>query len=97
LVGLSLRSELIAPFGSAVRLRVGPELQWISFVNATLRDQGIDAGGMAIGLAGSLEADLGKTFRVALVYREIHSFLPASDSRFDDIERWLTARIGVQL
>jgi hypothetical protein len=96
MLGLLLRPELVVPLGSSVRVRIGPEAQWIFFVDAPLSELGAGSG-LAFGGQALIEADLGEVVRLSLVYREAHTFLPASDARYKDIERFLTARIGAQL
>jgi hypothetical protein len=96
MLGLQLRAELVAPLGETVRVRIGPETQWVAFVDSPLNDLGAGSG-LAFGGQASIEADVGEIVRVSLVYREARTFLPASDARYEDTERYLTARIGAEL
>jgi hypothetical protein len=94
--GPLLRAELILPLGDPVRLRFGPEAQWIVLVDGSMREEGACCGGIAIGGQGALEASVGPVFRVAFAYRESHAFVPFT-WRFKDVERFLTARIAGEL
>jgi hypothetical protein len=96
LAGPHLRAELWIRLGELVRLRIGPELQWIVLIDGAMRDQGACCQGVAAGGQGALEASIGPVFRVAFAYRETRSFVPAV-SRFQDVERMLTARFAGEL
>jgi hypothetical protein len=94
--GPQLRAELWLKLGALVRLRIGPEAQWIVLIDGPMRGQGACCQGVAVGGQGVLEASVGPIFRVAFAYRESHAFVPLA-SRFEDVERLLTARIAGEL
>lgn len=91
--GPQLRAELIIGLGDRVRLRVGPEAQWIVLIDPELRRQGACCSGLALGGQGAIEASVGEVLRIAFAYRESHAWVPGT-ARFEDAERFLTARIG---
>jgi len=90
--GPQLRAELWLQLGELVRLRLGPEVQWIVLIDGPMRNE----EGIAAGAQGALEATVGPLFRVAFAYRETRSFVPLAP-RFKDVERYLTARIAGEL
>jgi hypothetical protein len=94
--GPQLRAELWLKLGELVRLRIGPEAQWIVLIDGAMRGEGACCQGLAVGGQGLLEASVGPIFRVAFAYRESHAFVPLA-SRFEDVERMLTARIAGEL
>jgi hypothetical protein len=94
--GPQLRAELLLRLGELVRLRIGPELQWIVIVDGPMRAQGACCQGLAVGAQGVLEASVGPVFRVAFAYHESHAFVPL-DYRFNDVARYLTARVAGDL
>ncbi len=94
---VALRPELLLPLGDLVRLRVGPEAEWMMLITAALRSEGACCQGLAVGGRGSVEASVGRTIRIALAYGESHGFIPAGSWRFMDVERFLTARIAGEL
>jgi hypothetical protein len=94
--GPQLRTELWLKLGELVRLRIGPELQWIVLVDGAMRGEGACCQGLAVGGQGVLEASVGPVFRVAFAYRESRTFVPVV-SRFEGVERFLTARIAGEL
>jgi hypothetical protein len=72
-----------------VRLRIGPEAQWISAVGAELEQLGIASGGFGVGGAIALEVGLSAHWRVAVSYRELRSRLEASGAQsFEDATRF---------
>jgi hypothetical protein len=94
--GPQLRAELWLQLGELVRMRIGPELQWIALVDGVMSEHGACCQGVAIGGQGALEASVGPHFRVAFAYREAHGYVPL-DWRFKDVERFLTARLAGEL
>lgn len=90
---LFVRPELIVPLGDLISLRAGPELHWLLLTEAKLEREGATGAGYALGYQGAIQASVGTTFSVALAYHELHSVLPAA-ARFEDTERFLTARFG---
>ena len=94
--GPLLRAEFWLRLGELVRLRIGPEAQWIVIVDGPMRREGACCQGVAIGGQGVLEASVGPVFRVAFAYHESRAFVPL-DYRFEDVVRYLTARIAGDL
>jgi hypothetical protein len=95
--GLLGRVELRLPLGERVELRAGPEAQWIVVIDSSLRREGACCHGLALGGQAALETSIGSPLRVGLAYRESHAFVPATDWRFKDVERFLTLRIAGEL
>jgi len=95
LLGPQLRVELIWPLVESVRLRLGPELQWIIAVDHALRDEGVTSMGGAVGGELSVQVRLGKIFSLDLCYRESHAFASSTNSGpiFNDVERFMTLRL----
>ena len=60
-----------------VRLRVGPEVQWIAQVGQELMDRDVATHGLAVGGAAALELVLGRRWTVAATYRELRAFFLA--------------------
>ena len=94
--GPFLRVELQLPLASdRVRLRIGPEAQWIAQVGRELLDRGIRAGGLGAGGSATLELALARHWTVAASYRELRSWLDSSQaSSFVDVSRFVTARLS---
>jgi hypothetical protein len=90
---LFVRPELIVPLGDLISLRGGPQLHWLMLTEPALEREGATGSGYALGYQGAVQASVGSTFSVALAYHELHSVLPAA-ARFEDTERFLTARFG---
>jgi hypothetical protein len=99
LLGPQLRVDLVLPITPALRLRVGPEAQWIVGIDAALQDAGVAAQGGAVGGEARLQLELGPVFLIELAYRESHAFASTtrSDTLFEDVERFATARLGGRL
>jgi hypothetical protein len=99
LLGPQLRVELFWPIVERVRLRFGPELQWIVAVDNALRDQGVSQMGAAAGGEGSLQVKLSTVFSLELCYRESHAFASSTNTGpiFNDVERFLTLRLTGEL
>jgi hypothetical protein len=90
---LFLRPELIVPLGELITLRGGPELHWLVLIEPSLQREGACCSGYGIGMQAAVQASVGPTFSVALAYHQLHSVIPAA-ARFEDTERFLTARFG---
>lgn len=90
---LFVRPELIVPVGDQITLRGGPELHWLIIKEPSLAREGATGSGSALGFQAAIQASVGPTFSVALAYHELHSVIPAA-ARFEDTERFLTARFG---
>jgi hypothetical protein len=97
LVGAHLRAELSIGFGEALRLRLGPEVQWIFAIDRAILDAGITAMGIAVGGEAVLQIPLGRRLALEFAYRESHAFAPREGETgriFKDIERFATARLA---
>lgn len=92
--GPTARAELLVELGEIVELRAGPELQWIVLVSSSLREEEACCQGFAFGGQCAIEAAVGPHVAVALAYRQLHSLVPAPGMFFEDVERFLTARIA---
>jgi hypothetical protein len=94
--GPLLRAEATIHLGEVVRLRGGPEAQWIILISPSLSDEGACCQGLGLAGQAALEADLGEYLRVALAYREGRSSIPLS-ALFKDVERLLVVRLSGEL
>jgi hypothetical protein len=90
---LFVRPELIVPLGELITLRGGPQLHWLVLTEPSLQREGATGSGYGIGMQAAVQANVGSTFSVALAYHQLHSVIPAA-ARFEDTERFLTARFG---
>lgn len=90
---LFVRPELIVPLGELITLRGGPELHWLVSIEPSLERQGACCSGYGIGMQAAVQASVGPTFSVALAYHQLQSVIPSA-ARFEDTERFLTARFG---
>jgi hypothetical protein len=100
LVGAHLRAELSLGFGEALRVRLGPEVQWIFAIDRAILDAGITAMGIAVGGEAVLQIPLGRRLALEFAYRESHAFAPREGGTgriFKDIERFATARLAGSL
>jgi hypothetical protein len=93
MAGPFLRAELLAWLGERVKLRLGPELQWIGYVEADFAGGSTCCQGIAAAGQGAIEARVGPIVSVALSYRESRAFV-SSSRRFEDVERWLLAHVA---
>lgn len=95
LSGPFLRAQLRLPIAAdLLRLRVGPEGQWIAQVGGALKARGIDATGFAVGGEAALELSIGRHVAVHASYREAWSLLGSSQAQsFKDVARFAT--VGV--
>ncbi|MDD9939507.1 MAG: hypothetical protein OXU20_00465 [Myxococcales bacterium] len=90
--GAFIRPELLWPLTDSVRLRIGPEVQWLPLLDGTLTRSGVSCcQGVAIGAQGSLQADLSEAIAVELFYRESHASVSANRGTLGDVERFVTA------
>lgn len=96
MAGPFLRVELQLPLASdRVRLRIGPEAQWIAQVGQELLDRGVSAGGLGAGGTATLELVVARHWTVAASYRELRTWLDSSQGRsFEDVSRFVTARLS---
>jgi hypothetical protein len=92
--GPFVRPEARIELGEIVQLRAGPDLQWIVLLSESLRERGVCCQGIAFGGQGAIEASVGTHVSVALAYREMHAFAPGSRTSFQDVQRFLTARVA---
>ena len=99
LAGPHLRAQLQAPLvPDRLRLRIGPEGQWVAHVGQELKDRGVDSSGFAVGGEAALELSLGEHWMVHAAYREMRSFIGTSQSEsFEDVARFVTARVSGKL
>jgi len=95
LAGPHLRAELRLPIaGKLLGLRLGPEAQWIAFVGSELRARGVASQGVGLGAEATLELSL-ERFTIHAGYRELHSMLDSAQAQsFQDVERFVTARVS---
>lgn len=96
LAGPHLRVELrFSPFERLIRLRVGPEVQGILHVGQELVDRGMASRGLGLGGEAALELALGSYWSLQMAYREIHAWLDSAQTqRFEDVARYITARVS---
>ena len=97
--GPFLRIELQVPIApNTVRLRLGPELQWVAQVGRDLIAQGVADSGVGAGAGASLELALGQRWFVDVSYRELRVWVDSTDERsFQDVARFVTARFSGSL
>lgn len=95
LAGPFLRAELQLPLGpDGLRLRLGPEAQWIALVGDELPHRGIDSNGFGLGGAAVIELQLGERWLVDASYRELRVWLDSSQPEsLVDVSRFITARL----
>jgi hypothetical protein len=96
LAGPFLRVELQFPLGAdRVRLRLGPEAQWIVQVGRELTHEGFANSGLGAGGTAALEVVLGKRWIIEAAYSELHAWLdsPQPESLVD-VSRFVTARLS---
>ena len=92
--GPQLRPELQFELGEIFQLRIGPELQWILVLASSLRDEDACCQGVAFGAQASIEASLGAHLALALAYRQLTSTVTGPGVSFEDVQRFVTARIA---
>jgi hypothetical protein len=97
--GPHLRAALqVAPWQRVVRLRVGPEVQWIVHVGQDLEDRGMAARGLGLGGEAAIELALGRRWILGASYRELRVWLDSVQAqRFEDVARFITARVSGKL
>ncbi len=90
------RAELQVALGTPrVRVRLGPEAQWIVQVGKELAHDGFATSGFAIGGAAALEVSLGKGWIVDATLSELHAWLgSAQRESLRDASRFITARLS---
>ena len=94
LIGPHARLMLAARIAGPISVRLGPELQWIMLIDDSLTSTGVNSQGVAIGGEAAVELALSDTWALGLTYRESHALVGSTRSvSFEDIERFLTARI----
>jgi hypothetical protein len=93
LVGPQARLELSTKLIGPVELRLGPEVQWITLIDQSLRIDGVYAQGVALGAEATLTVELSDVWSLALNYRESHALASSTrGTEFQDIERYMTLR-----
>jgi hypothetical protein len=98
--GPLLRVELDLPLRAAnMRLRLGPEAQWISGLSrALLESSGLTQPAFAIGGFLQLQLPISELFALQLEYRESHAFARARGvSSFSDVERYLLLAAALRM
>ena len=93
--GPQLRVEFEFPLVERVRLRAGPELQWLVVTHGVALAP--DVGGLAFGGEILLEASINAGLCFAFAYRESRSWIPTGTFVFEDTERFITARLSGEL
>jgi hypothetical protein len=94
LIAPQVRLELVAVLAGPLSVRLGPEVQWIIAIDEMIRSQGVDRQGLALGGELTLSLELSQVWAVALHFRESHAFVSSTrDVSFEDVERYLTARL----
>jgi hypothetical protein len=95
LSGPFLRAELLLPLGTErLRLRLGPEAQWIVQVGGELRERGMASSGLGAGGSAAIQLVIGGGWIVDATYRELHSWLDSPQAQsLHDASRFVTARL----
>lgn len=94
LIGPHARLDLALQISSALRLRIAPELHWITGIDEALVDSGVSSQGIALGGEASVDLQLSSVWGLGIHYRESHAVIGTTrDSQFTDIERYLTLRL----
>jgi hypothetical protein len=98
--GPVLRVEVDVPLRAAnMRLRLGPEGQWISGISRALLDSsGLSQPAFALGGFLQLQLPVAERFALQLEYRESHAFLRARGvPSFSDVERYLLLAAALRM
>lgn len=96
--GPLLRVQLQLAFFRGLRVRVGPELQWLLLSSSTRPSAGVDAlAGYALGIAAELDANIARSLQLGLGYRESRATLPTRSGALEDTERYVTVRLVGEL
>jgi hypothetical protein len=94
--GPFLRVDLQLPLGTdLIRLRLGPEAQWIVQVGKELEHAGFATSGIGFGGVAALVIQLSERWIVDASYGELRVWLgsPQSES-LEDVSRFVTARLS---
>jgi len=99
LAGPHLRMELqLGPWDGLIRLRAGPEIQWITHVGQDLVDRGLASRGLGVGGEAAIEVALGQRWAIRASYREMRSWLDSSQVQsFEDVARFVSASLSGKL
>jgi len=92
--GPQLRVEFECTLARYLRLRLGPELQWLPMTGGVVAS---GPGGWALGGEASLEANFDGPLRVVIAYRETRARVATGTFAFEDTERFITARLNGEL
>lgn len=94
--GPFLRVDLQLPLGTdRVRLRLGPEAQWIVQVGKELEHAGFATTGVGLGGMAALEVRLSERWSVDATYGELRTWLDsAQPESLQDVSRFVTARLS---
>jgi hypothetical protein len=93
--GPFLRADLQLPLGTdRLRVRLGPEAQWIIQVGKELEHAGFATNGVGLGGAVTLEIVLSDRWSVDATYNELRAWLDSPQSQsLQDVSRFVTARL----
>ena len=93
LIGPQARLEIELPLTSALKLGLGPEVQWIIAIDESLFREGVNSQAVAVGGQVLLELEISATWSLALHYRESHALAGSNvKTSFEDVERYMTVR-----
>lgn len=92
--GPILRLELQAPVSDRVWLRLGPEVQALPLVSASLREEGVDGSGLGVGGKLLLGIDVSSRMFLRLFLREMHQLSPVASPRLRSQVRSVTVGLG---
>jgi hypothetical protein len=93
LVGPLARVELSGRLAGPISVSLGPEVQWITLIDAALRAEGVRTQGLAFGAEATLSVELSLVWSLALNYRESHALVSSyRGPGFEDVERYMTLR-----
>jgi len=93
LIGAHARLELSVRAGERLTVRVAPEFQWIAQIDEDLRATGVSSQGAAFGGEATINVALSSQWQLGVNYRESHAAISTTrDTKFKDVERYLTLR-----
>ena len=95
LAGPYVRAELQLWLGEKlVRVRIGPEAQWIAQVGEELVARGVAKSGLGLGGVGAIAVALSPHWMIEAAYGEWRTWLDSSQpGSFEDVTRFITARL----
>jgi hypothetical protein len=97
--GPQARAEIQVPLSSWLSLRAGPEVAWLVSISESLKREGVDPSGWALGLEAGVTVRPGAGLLLELSYRQSHARAGSSGGAadFEDVERYATVRLGGEL